>query len=470
MLEQPMAAPTENQPQKTLKARFLQEIRVLFQIGIPVVIGNLLQISMSVVDTLMAGNLSARDLAAVAVGGSLFTPVIMLGGGILMGLSPIVAQHFGRRNLQLIGKSTRQALWLSLILSIPAVFMLRNTGVVLQFMQVDPEIIPLTLGYMRAISFGVPFLFLYMALRNFNEGISVTKPAMYIGFVGLLFNIAGNYTLMFGKFGFPQLGAVGTGYASSIVMLVLFIGLLAYTWGNKAYKRFGIFERVRLPEWKYISELLRVGTPIGISMTMEVTMFAVVGLIMGSLGTLAVAAHQIALNFASVTFMLAFGLSSAITVRVGQVYGRSGMIPARFSGFSGIGVAVAFMCCTALIMYLIPGWIVSLYTSDENLRDIAITLIYMAAIFQVSDGLQVSGSGALRGLKDTKVPMIVNLIAYWIIGLPLGYYFGIIREWGPQGLWIGLTAGLTVAAVLHNMRFHMLTRSGLPKPSENKAG
>lgn len=448
----------------------MQEIRVLFQIGIPVVIGNLLQISMSVVDTLMAGNLSARDLAAVAVGGSLFTPVIMLGGGILMGLSPIVAQHFGRRNLILIGKSTRQALWLSLILSVPAVFMLRNTGIVLQFMQVDPEIIPLTLGYMRAISFGVPFLFLYMALRNFNEGISVTKPAMYIGFVGLLFNIVGNYTLMFGKFGFPQLGAVGTGYASSIVMVVLFIGLLIYTWSKKAYKRFEIFERLRLPEWKYISELLRVGTPIGISMTMEVTMFAVVGLIMGSLGTLAVAAHQIALNFASVTFMLAFGLSSAITVRVGQVYGRSGMVPARFSGFSGIGVAVAFMCCTALIMYLVPGWIVSLYTSDESLRDIAITLIYMAAIFQVSDGLQVSGSGALRGLKDTKVPMIVNLIAYWVIGLPLGYYFGIIREWGPQGLWIGLIAGLTVAAILHNMRFHTLTRNGVPGPAEHQAG
>lgn len=465
-----MAAPIENQPQKPLKERFLQEIRVLFQIGIPVVIGNLLQISMSVVDTLMAGNLSARDLAAVAVGGSLFTPVIMLGGGILMGLSPIVAQHFGRRNLILIGKSTRQALWLSLILSVPAVFMLRNTGIVLQFMQVDPEIIPLTLGYMRAISFGVPFLFLYMALRNFNEGISVTKPAMYIGFVGLLFNIVGNYTLMFGKFGFPQLGAVGTGYASSIVMVVLFIGLLIYTWSKKAYKRFEIFERLRLPEWKYISELLRVGTPIGISMTMEVTMFAVVGLIMGSLGTLAVAAHQIALNFASVTFMLAFGLSSAITVRVGQVYGRSGMVPARFSGFSGIGVAVAFMCCTALIMYLVPGWIVSLYTSDESLRDIAITLIYMAAIFQVSDGLQVSGSGALRGLKDTKVPMIVNLIAYWVIGLPLGYYFGIIREWGPQGLWIGLIAGLTVAAILHNMRFHTLTRNGVPGPAEHQAG
>jgi len=450
-----MKQPSE---EKSLATRFREEIRILFRIGIPVVIGNLLQISMSVVDTLMAGNLSPQDLAAVAVGGSLFTPVIMLGGGILMGLSPIVAQHFGRRDLHLIGKSTRQALWLSLIISLPAIFLLRNTHVVLNFMDVDPEIIPLTLGYMYAISWGIPFLFFYMALRNFNEGISVTKPAMYIGFIGLLFNIVGNYTLMFGHFGFPRLGAVGTGYASSIVMVVMFAGLLTYTWRKKAYKRFAIFENVRLPEWKYIGELLRIGTPIGVSMTMEVTMFAVVGLIMGSLGTFAVAAHQIALNFASVTFMLAFGLSAAITVRVGQVYGRSGIKAARFSGFSGIAVSVVFMAFTALLMYLLPNQIVSLYTSDSDLREIAVTLIYMAAIFQISDGLQVSGSGALRGLKDTKVPMIVNLIAYWIIGLPLGYYFGIVLLWGPKGLWIGLIAGLSVAALLHNLRFYTLTR------------
>jgi multidrug resistance protein, MATE family len=440
------------------KSRIWKEIRVLFQIGLPVVIGNLLQISMSVVDTLMAGNLSPGDLAAVAVGGSLFMPVFIFGAGILMGLSPIVAQHFGRRELHLIGKSTRQAFWLALIISIPSVVVLRNTGPVLAMLSIDPEIIPLTLGYMDAISYGVPFLYLYLALRYFNEGISVTRPAMYVGFLGLFFNIIGNYTLMFGKFGFPRLGAVGTGYASAIVMLIMFVALLLYTARKKAYHRFELFTAIRYPERKYIGELLRIGVPIGISMTMEVTMFAVVGLLMGSLGAFVVAAHQIALNFSSVTFMLAFGLSAAITVRVGQVTGKSGIKEARFSGFTGIAMASAFMCFTALIMYLFPGQIVSVYTDDPELRSLAVQLLYMAAIFQVSDGLQVSGSGALRGLKDTRVPMIVNLIAYWIVGLPLGYYLGIIRQWGPEGLWIGLIAGLTVAAVLHNLRFHRLTR------------
>lgn len=437
--------------------RITTELRILLQIGLPVIIGNLLQISMSVVDTLMAGNLSPRDLAAVAVGGSLFMPVFILGAGILMAVSPIVAQHFGARNLTLIGKTTRQSLWLALIISIPSALLLRQMSPILGLMGIEPDIIPLTLGYMDAISWGIVPFYFYLALRYFNEGISATKPAMYISILGLFFNILGNYTLMYGKFGFPRLGAVGTGYATAIVMFVMCIAIFVYTYRKKAYERFEIFKNLKLPDKKYILELLRVGIPIGISLCMEVTMFAVIALIMGSLGTYAVAGHQIAINFASITFMLAFGLSSAITVRVGQVMGRSGIREARYSGWIGIGLASAFMCLTALFMFLFPGFITSLYTDDVELQKIAISLIYMAAIFQLSDGLQVTGSGALRGLKDTKIPMFVNLIAYWIVGLPLGYYLGIIRGSGAQGLWIGLIAGLSVAAVLHNVRFHYLT-------------
>lgn len=442
------------------RTRIKSEFKLLMQIGFPVIIGNLLQISMSVVDTLMAGNLSPRDLAAVAVGGSLFMPVMIFGAGVLMAVSPIVAQHFGARNLLQIGKTTRQSLWLALLLAIPSMFILRNMSFVLVLLEVEPDIVPLTLGYMDAISWGIIPFYFYLALRYFNEGISATKPAMYISIIGLFFNILGNYTLMYGKFGFPKLGAVGTGYASAIVMFVMCIAIFVYTYRKKAYTRFEIFQNLRLPDKKYISELVRVGVPIGVSMCMEVTMFAVVALFMGSLGTYAVAGHQIAINFASITFMLAFGLSAAITVRVGQVVGRSGIKEARFSGFVGIGLASIFMCLTALIMFLFPGFITGLYTNDVELQEIAISLIYMAAIFQLSDGLQVTGSGALRGLKDTKIPMVVNLIAYWIVGLPLGYYLGINLQWGPEGLWIGLIAGLTVAGILHNTRFHLLTKRG----------
>lgn len=451
-------------PGKSEKIR--NELRLLLQIGIPVVIGNLLQTSMSVVDTIMAGNLSPRDLAAVAVGSSLFLPVFIFGAGILMAVSPIVAQHFGARRLHLIGKTTRQSLWLALMISIPSIFLLRNTGPVMQFLNVEPEIVPLTLGYMDAISWGILPLYFYLGLRYFSEGISVTKPAMYISLIGLFFNVIGNYTLMYGKFGFPKLGAIGTGYASAIVMNVMFLSMLVYTYRNKSFRRFEIFSTLRLPDKKYILELLKVGVPIGASMTMEVTMFAATALIIGSLGTYAVAGHQIAINFASITFMLAFGLSGAITVRVGQTMGRTGIHAARFSGFAGIGLASAFMCLTAAMMFLFPRTIAGLYTDDPELIRIAVGLLYMAAIFQLSDGLQVTGSGALRGLKDTTVPMVVNLIAYWIVGLPLGYYLGIVRGIGPEGLWMGLIAGLTVAGVLHNLRFHWLTSGALKKRNQ----
>lgn len=444
--------------QKSGFERLKGELRLLLQIGIPVIIGNLLQISMSVVDTVMAGNLSPQDLAAVAVGSSLFMPIFIFGAGVLMAVSPIVAQHFGSRQLHLIGKTTRQSLWLALILSIPSIILLRNTEPVLILLNVEPEIYPLTLGYLDAISWGVLPLYFYVALRNFNEGISVTKPAMYIALVGLFFNILGNYTLMYGKFGFPRLGAIGTGYASAIVMIVMCVAIFTYTYRRKAYKRFQIFRDLKLPNRKYIGELLRIGIPIGVSMCMEVTMFAVIALLMGSLGTYAVAGHQIAINFASITFMLAFGLSAAITVRVGQVMGRSGLKNARFSGFAGIGLATSFMFFTMLLMFLVPEFISSLYTDDPELIKIAVSLLYMAAIFQLSDGLQVSGYGALRGLKDTKIPMFVNLIAYWIVGLPLGYTLGIYMVMGPKGLWIGLIAGLTIAGILHNLRFHILTK------------
>jgi MATE family multidrug resistance protein len=191
---------------------------------------------------------------------------------------------------------------------------------------------------------------------------------------------------------------------------------------------------------------------------MEVTMFGVVSLLMGSLSAIAVAGHQIAINFSAMTFMVPFGLSTAITTRVGNAAGKKNISEARSRGVVGIVLSVGFMSVTALLMVTVPDLITGIYTQNEAVQSVAISLLYMAAIFQISDGLQVSGYGALRGLKDTKIPMFVNLIAYWIIGLPLGYYLGIIRNVGPQGLWMGLIAGLSVAAILHNLRFWWMTK------------
>jgi len=441
------------------KHNLQKEAGMTLKIGLPVIIAQLLQMSMNFVDTVMAGNLSAEDLAAVAVGGAVFIPFMMLAAGILMAITPIVAQLVGGRNLDEIGANVRQGLWLSLILAVPIFFLIRNLEIVMHFLDVTPSIIPLAQGYLDAISWGVFGISGYMALRFFNEGMSVTRPAMYFAGLGVLVNIPANYVFMYGKLGFPELGAIGCGYASALVGYVMCIGMLVFTMNHKPYDRFNIFSTWRLPEWTYLKEILQVGIPIGLSSTMEVTMFALVSLLMGSLSATAVAGHQVAINFSAMTFMVPFGLSTAITTRVGNAIGKGKMPEARLRGYVGIGLATGFMSITAVIMYLFPDWITSMYTHDADVQNVAISLLYMAAIFQISDGLQVSGYGALRGLKDTTIPMVVNFIAYWMVGLPLGYYLGITRGIGPQGLWMGLIAGLTIAAILHNIRFYRLTKS-----------
>lgn len=436
-----------------------KEISNLWRIGFPVIIAQLLQMSMSFVDTVMAGRLSPSDLAAVAVGTSMLIPFVVLCLGSMMGITPIVAQNVGGRKLSLIGKNARQVLWLSQILALPSFFLLRNLDIVFVWIGVTENIIPIAAGYLKAISWGIFPLYAYGALRNFNEGLSVTRPAMFVALLGTLVNIPANYVLMFGKLGFPAMGAIGTGYASSVVYMVMFIAMFIFTYKYKSYKRFDIFSRFRLPEKKYLTELLRIGVPIGISSTMEVSMFACVSLLISTLSTVAVAGHQVAINFAAMMFMIPFGLSVAITARVGNSIGKKRPDEARFRGYIGVAVCSCIMVVTATIIFLFPEGIASIYTDDAAVKAVAVELLFMAAIFQLSDGLQVSGFGALRGLKDTKVPMFVNIFAYWVIGISVAYYLGFISDYGAPGLWVGLITGLTVAGILHNIRFYLRTKT-----------
>lgn len=444
---------------RSYRHRIIREAGTTLKVGIPIILAQLLQMSMNFVDTVMAGRLSALDLAAVAIGSSILLPFLVFGLGTLMAVNPIVAQNFGSRKFNQIGANARQTLWLSQLIALPFFFIIRNLEPLMTGIGVTAEVIPVSDGYLNAISWGIFPVLAYGALRYFNEGISVTRPGMYVALIGTIANIPLNYVLMYGKLGFPQLGAVGTGYASAIVYLIMFLSIFVFTYSFIPYKRFGIFTRFRLPEKKYLAELVSIGTPIGISATMEVSMFAIVSLLMGALGTIAVAGHQIAINFAAMTFMVPFGLSMAITARVGQSTGKGRTGEARFKGFVGVGLCTIFMTFTAILMILFPEYIVAVYTNNPDVADMAVKLLFMAAIFQISDGLQVGGFGALRGLKDTRKPMYVNIFAYIIVGLSLAWYLGIYIDKGPLGLWTGLIVGLTIAGILHNLRFFYKTRS-----------
>lgn len=431
-----------------------KEISIQRKIGLPIIIAQLLLMSINVVDTIMAGNFSSDALAAVAVGSSTMLPIYIFLLGVLMAVTPMVAQNRGARKLDEIGLDVRQALILSQFLALIFFITTRELSIVMELIGLDESLIPIADGYLDAFSWGAFPAFAYLVLRFFNDGLGNTIPAMWIAAIGLVINIPANYILIYGKFGFPKLGAVGCGWASSIVGLVLFISMATYTALNPAYKRFGIFENFRLNfDKKIIKEFFKIGTPIGFTSTMEVTAFATVSLIMARLGTETVAAHQIAINIAAVVYMIPFGLSMAITTRVGQAVGALKYYEARFRGNIGISLSMAIMVFTAIFLFTTRDFLIAVYTDDMAVSAIASGLLLLAAIFQLSDGLQVAGYGALKGLKDTTIPMVVNFVAYWIIGIPVGAYLGLNLQMGPKGLWIGLICGLSTAAVLHNLRF-----------------
>ncbi len=444
---------------KTYLPDIKKESSTLLKIGVPIVGTQLLGMGLTVTDTIMAGRLSAADLAGVAVGNALYQPVTLFGMATLVAINPIVSQYLGARKFFEIGKSARQMLWLVFFLTIPSFFLVRNLDFVLHFAGVDQEIIPLSTKYIKAVAWGIPGLLIFAGLRFFSEGLAITKPAMYLSLLTLLLNIPADYILMYGKLGFPAMGAEGTGYATTIVQLAAGISMILFTVSFKPFKRFNIFARTRGPEWKYIKELLYVGLPSGASSTLEIMLFASVSVLMGTLSVTASAAHQISLSIAATVFMIPFGLSMAISQRVGLAVGQGSIKNARFRGFLGTAVCTLIMVFTAFLIFTIPGPIVGIYTSDPEVKKLAISLVFMAGLFQISDGLQVGGYGALRGLKDTRVPMLVNFISYWLIGFSVGYYLGIHTDLGPKGLWIGLISGLSVAAILHNLRFHLLTKN-----------
>lgn len=427
----------------------------------PVIISQLSQVGMSFTDTVMAGRLGAIDLAAIAIGGSLWLPVYVGGLGVMMAVSPMAAQMRGADQTDRVGAVFQQTVLLSLALGIVGFWATRSIGGIMALLSIDPDIIPLTNDYLTAVAWGMPGAYLYLAARFTSEGTGNTKPQMYIQLAGLGLNIVGNYILMFGKWGAPALGAEGAGWSTAMVFWLNGILLWLYMASSKLYRPYRLFSSYQGLKIELQLKLLRIGLPISFTAMMEVGLFMAVSLLMGSLGSVAVAAHQIALNYAALMFMVPLGLSMAITVRVGHAKGAGKLHHARYSGFVGMFVAILTMTISALVMVSFPNTIIAMYTDEIEVTELALQLLFMAALFQVSDGLQVSAVGALRGLKDTTVPMVITFFSYWVIGLPLAYGLGISQSQGPKGLWTGLIIGLTVAAVLLSLRFHRATRANI---------
>ena len=456
-----MTAPpanTETSAPTGARRPVLREAMALLTLAGPLIANNLSIAGMGFADTVMAGRLGTADLAAVAVGSMIWMVTFLFGLGVLMAMSPTAAHAFAGGQPKEVGLYARQCLWLSQLLAVIGIFMLRQAGVVLDAIGVDPEIIPLTVGYLDAISWGLPAMYAYLSLRFMSEGVGWTRPIAYVAFVALIVNVAGNWVLMFGHFGFPRLGAVGCGAASALSMWVMLGFLATYVTRQPRYREFGLTGRFDWPDARRIRELLALGLPIAVSVISEAGLFSAVGLLMGKLGATVVAAHQIAINYSAMMFMIPLAIHSALTIRVGHCVGRGDLELARRTGFIGVGICGAFMLVSAVFMLIFREAIAGFYTIDAEVWPLAVSLLAMAMIFQVSDGLQVGAAGALRGYKDTRVPMLLNFGSYWGVAFPLAWYLGVHAERGPQAVWTGLIVGLTLTALTLNVRLAHVSR------------
>lgn len=451
-------------------ARFRREVRTTAVLAAPLVAGHFSTGLIGFVDAVLAGHHGTATLAAVSVGTALFWLPMMIPMGTLMALPPSVSQLDGAGRRDEIGPLFRQALWLAVALGLLLFAFLTLAVHALEPMGIAPEIRPGAAAFLHGIRWGIPALTLYYCMRYLSDGMHWTLPTMVLGFGGLLVLLPLGYALTFGRLGFPERGAGGLGIASAIMM---WAQALAFAWYLARARRFAalaLFARFDPPHWPAIASLLRTGLPIGVTVAMEGGLFIVTALLIGRLGEVPSAAHQIAINVASLCFMIPFGLAEATTVRVGHAVGQGrGAYGVRRAAFAGGALVLGTQLLTGLALLLGHGHIVALYTGDAVVAALASSLLLLAAAFQFPDGIQVLSAGALRGLKDTRVPMLLAACAYWGIGMPLGAALGLgwggfNAPMGPRGMWIGLIAGLACAAVLLATRFLRSSRrvGGVP--------
>ncbi len=438
----------------------LAEVKRTLQLSLPVVIGQVAVYSMSFVDTVMAGRLPDRQLAlaGLGIGGAMWSAFMVFTIGLLMAVQPSVAQLDGAGRHPEAAAVTRQAYWIALLAAVPFWAACYFSTPLLQLAQVNAQIIPVAAGYLRAISWGAPAICFVFLLRFFSEGSGHTKPTMFYGALGALLNIPLNYIFMFGKFGLPAMGTVGCGYASAIVIWLQLLMLVVYIHTHQHYKPFELFSHIAKPHWAELRDLLKLGLPIAVAITLESGLFVAAALMIGQLGPLPAAAHLIAINFSALLFMVPLGMGSAVSIRVGNAVGRGDLPGARYAGIIGMLIVVVGQCGNMVLMLFFPEYIVGLYTDDVAVATLAVSLLFFAGLFQLPDGLQICATGALRGLKDTRIPMLYNLLAYWVIGLSLGYYLTFHQQLGPAGMWIGMIAGLTVGGSLMVIRFLHITK------------
>ena len=446
---------------KLVRSPIRTEIKKFLQLAIPLVSAQLTQSLTGFFDTIMMGRLGAQTLAAGGLASLTFFVFLNVATGVVTSLSPVIAQAYGAGNKSKVEKYARQGFWLVLLLSIPIMLAIAKFDSIMLLLGQTETTITLANTYLDIIVWALFPALGFAMLRNVVSGLSHTRPIMFIVIVGTFFNIIGNYVLGFGKFGFPRLELAGLAIASTLTFWGMFIALIIYILKHPQLKTYRIFEQLHRLKPGIIWELSKIGVPIGIFIAFELGLFTVVSFLMGTLGMEVLAARQIVLQTIGVTFMIPLGMSYAATVRVGQWFGQKNLEGIKLSTYLGIGMGLGFTILLTIFMLLFPQKIIGLYLdiddpANNQVINLALPMLTIASFSQILDGVQKITYGALQGLQDTRVPMLLSIPAFWGIGLTAGYILGFVFGWGGTGLWFGQSVGVGIAAILFLARFRFL--------------
>ncbi len=450
------------------------EIGAMLALAWPMVLTNVAQTAMTVTDVMMMGWLGPYEMAAGTLGANLYFSPMIFGMGLVLAVSPMIAFELGRKrhSVRDVRRSVRQGFWIAISISLPIWVALWFTEDILVAMGQDPALSATAGSYVGALQWAALPFYCFAVLRSFISALERPRWAMWIVVGAVLFNALFNYCIMFGNFGFPRLGVMGAGVTTTVSSTLMFLALALVVVTDRKFRRYRLFGRFWRADWPRYRELLRLGLPIAGIMTFEVTLFNGAALLMGLLDAVALAAHAIAIQFASLAFMVPMGIGQAVTVRVGRAFGAGDRDGITRAGWTAFGLGIGFMVCSASVFLLIPEVLVSAFIDASDPRaapvaSLAVTFLAIAALFQIVDGAQAVGAGMLRGLQDTTMPMLYAAFGYWLIGMPLGVTLAFVFGFGGAGIWIGLVAGLSVVAVLLISRWmgrEKLIAAWMPSP------
>jgi len=428
-------------------------IKETIKLAYPVVIGQLGHMMLGVVDSLMVGRLGAVQLAASSLVNGLILLILVLGIGMSVALTPLVAIAKGSEKHDECGIILRQGLLVNIVFSFLLVVVIYFLADLIHYLNQPVEVAQYAESYLKILNISIIPFMLFQTYKQFSEGLSFTKPPMTILIFSVFINAFLNWILIFGNLGLPRLELDGAGYATLITRIFMAAAIFIYIRNAKSFQEFDPSLRFKSVNFKVIRKIVNIGVPGGFQMFFEVGGFSFAAIMVGWIGVNELAAHQIALNLASITFMVGLGISISVTIRVGNFLGKRDSVEIKKAGYSALFIIAVIMSLFGIMFFAFRNYLPTLYINDVEVIKIASSLIIIAAIFQIVDGLQIVGVGILRGLTDMKAPMVISFIAYWVIGLPVAYLLGFIFDFGVEGIWVSFVVGLTLAAIFFILRF-----------------